>query len=457
MDFRVDHGPVVVPRRSTHGNNSMIDAKGWTAAPSGLESRRMERTSVTLAVVGAGNRGISYGRAAVASGRGRIVAVAEPDPVRRAAFAAEFGVPPAAVFDDWTELVGAGRLADAAIIATLDRLHVGPAVALLGQGWHVLLEKPMAPNEHDARRIADAATAAGTIFAVCHVLRYTPYTRALKRLLGDGRVGRVVSVQHLEPVGWWHQAHAFVRGNWRREDESGPMLLTKSCHDIDWLMDVVGQPVRRVSSFGGLSHLRPEQRPKGAADRCLDCAVEPECPYSAVRLYLGCLDDPEKRFWPLSTITHDLTEDGVRTALREGPYGRCVYACDNDVVDHQVVNLEFADGATAAFTMTAFARMAPRQTRIFGTHGSIEGDGVRLRLTDFRDGSVEVVDTATGHDGSAASGHGGGDAGLMADFLAAVAAGDPSLVGSNAAESLAGHLVVWAAERARRSGSVVTV
>jgi predicted dehydrogenase len=412
---------------------------------------------VTLAVVGAGNRGTGYARAAVAEGRARVVAVAEPDPVRRAAFIAEFAVPADGVFASWEELAAAGRIADAVIISTRDRLHTEPAVAFLGLGWHVLLEKPMAPDATESRQIAAAARAAGTVFGVCHVLRYTPYTKALKQILADGTIGRIVGVQHLEPVGWWHQAHSYVRGNWRRQDESGPMLLTKSCHDIDWLMYVVDRPVRRVASFGSLTHFRRENRPDGAADRCLDCAVESSCPYSAVRLYFGCLDSPERMFWPLSTITADLTEVGVRTALRDGPYGRCVYDCDNDVVDNQVVNLEFEGGVTASFTMTAFTPLEHRQTRIFGTHGSVEGDGVRLTITDFRDGSVRTVDTTAGLDGSAASGHGGGDAGLIDAFLAAVAAGDPSLISSNADDSLAGHLVVWAAEQARHSGEVVTV
>ncbi|MCQ0014647.1 Gfo/Idh/MocA family oxidoreductase [Actinomadura madurae] len=193
-----------------------------------------------------------------------------------------------------------------------------------------------------------------------------------------------MSVQHLEPVGWWHHAHSYVRGNWRRADESGPMLMTKSVHDVDWLIHVMGEIPARVSSFGRLSHFRPENRPSGAAARCVDCAVEPRCPYSATRLYLSCLGDPGREAWPLGAVTDDRTEEGVLRALREGPYGRCVYACDNDVVDHQVVNMEFPSGATGVFTMTAFSPAAQRQTRVFGTSGCLEGGrrahlGPRLR------------------------------------------------------------------------------
>lgn len=414
-------------------------------------------SEVTLALVGAGIRGRSYARHALAGGTGRVAALAEPDPERRAAAAEEFAVPPDRVYGDWTELAAAGRLADAAIVATQDRQHRGPAVALADLGYHVLLEKPMAPTEEEAAEITAAAERNGVMLAVCHVLRYTPYTRALKRLLDEGAIGRLVSVQHLEPVGWWHQAHSFVRGHWRRSDTSAPMLLTKSCHDIDWLVYLFGRAPRRVSSFGGLTHFRPESAPDGAGTRCTDCAVESTCPYSAKRLYLDCLADPDQHFWPLSVVTEDLTEAGVIEALRTGPYGRCVYACDNDVVDHQVVAMEFDDGATCSFTMSAFTPMGHRRTRLLGTHGYLDGDGVTLTRTDFRTGTETVVDTRVTTGSSAADGHGGGDEGLVDAFLAAVATGDPDHLTSDAATSLASHRVVWAAEQARTTATVVTL
>lgn len=407
--------------------------------------------SVSLLVVGAGIRGTAYARYAVDAGA-RIAAVAEPDPARRARFVREFA--PEYVFDGWERLADVDtRTADAAVVATQDRMHADPAVLLAGQGYHLLLEKPMAPTEDEAARIADAAVAAGVHVAVCHVLRYTPYTTVLKGLLDAGRIGRLVSVQHLEPVGWWHQAHAFVRGPWRSASESSPMLLAKSCHDIDWLLYLTGQPVRRISSFGGLAHFRPSERPAGAADRCLDCAVEPDCPYSAPRLYLGCLDDPDKLFWPLSMLTSDLTDGGVREALRTGPYGRCVYSGDNDVVDHQVVTMELADGATVSFTMTAFTPFEARKTRLFGTHGYVDGDGARLRVVDFRTGAEETIDVRE----DMSADHSDGDAALVRAFVEAVATDDGSLLRSDALTSLASHRAVWAAERARLDGTVVAL
>ncbi|MEU4580021.1 Gfo/Idh/MocA family protein [Nonomuraea sp. ATR24] len=403
---------------------------------------------VTLAVVGAGSRGSAYARHAVDSGLARVVAVADPVASRRDRF------PGAAPYGDWRELAALPRQADAVIIATQDRDHVEPAVRFAELGYDILLEKPMAVSEDDCRAIVAAAERSEAIFAVCHVLRYTPYTRALKALLDAGRIGEIVSVQHLEPVGWWHQAHSYVRGNWRRADESTFMLLAKSCHDLDWLVHLTGRQVRRVSSFGGLKHFRPENRPAGATARCLDCPAEPGCPYSARRIYLPLAGQDR---WPLSVLTDDVSEQGVLEALRTGPYGRCVYDCDNDVVDHQVVNMEFEGGATASFTMTGFTPAAHRQTRIFGTRGSIEGDGELLTVHDFVTGRAETVDTRATGDGTAAGGHGGGDEGLVRAFLAAVSSRDRTPILSSPGESLHSHLIAWAAERSRLDGETVTL
>jgi predicted dehydrogenase len=282
-------------------------------------------------------------------------------------------------------------------------------------------------------------------------MRYRPYTRLVKQLVDDGRIGEVVSVQHLEPVGHWHYAHSYVRGNWRRTDEASFMLLAKSGHDIDWLRHIVGKPIERVSSFGSLRHFTAENAPAGSADRCLDCAVEPTCPYSAPRLYLGMVR-AGRTGWPVSVLTDEVTEASVTAALREGPYGRCVYRSDNDVVDHQVVAMEFAGGTTATFTMTAFTPHVDRRTQLFGTRGFLDGDGTRVRLHDFVTGTTEVLEAPSeGLDAGA------GHAGLMTAFTRAVETGDATHILSGPAESLESHLAVFAAERARLSGTVERV
>ena len=410
----------------------------------------------TLLILGAGSRGQTYADYALNHpAQGQVVAVAEPDPVRRAAFAKRHRLPPERVFGDWQEALSRPRLADVAVIATQDADHVAPVEVAAERGYHLLLEKPMAPDEAGCRRIVSAAERCGVMLGVCHVLRYTAYTQALKAVLSAGTIGEIVSVEHLEPVGYWHQAHSFVRGHWRNAQLSSPMLLAKACHDLDWLRYIVGLPCLKVSSFGSLRHFRREAQPIGAAVRCLDCPpqIENVCPYSATRYYLGQLEAGHTD-WPLKVITSDLTLEGVTRALRDGPYGQCVYACDNDVVDHQVVNLEFAGGVTASFTMTAFTRARGRETRIFGTRGEIYGDSQTLEIHDFLTGETAVLDTALASDGSILSGHGGGDDALMQAFLAAVGQGNPALILSGPQETLESHLMVFAAERARIGGTV---
>ena len=408
-------------------------------------------TPVTMLVVGCGSRGTTYARYALAHpDRLRIIAVAEPREECRRCMAVEYGIPPENLFADWRELLNRPRCADAAMVATQDVLHAEPAIALMDRGYHLLLEKPMAPTAEACRRIAETAVRNRTIFGVCHVLRYMDYTRKLKELLDAGAVGDLVSIQHLEPLGYWHYAHSYVRGNWRNEALSSSMLLSKSCHDLDWLRYIFGVPCRRVSSFGSLKHFRPECRPPGAADHCLDCAVEGNCPYSAKRIYLRQVERSQSS-WIGAT-----TEADVLRGLRTLPYGRCVYACDNDVVDHQVVNMEFEGGRTATFTMTGFTRMGHRRTGIFGTRGEIYGDGSRIHVKDFLTDRTTVMELPA-TDGSIDGGHGGGDYRIMEAFVAAVATGDPGKILSGARESYETHLMVFAAETARHAGTVETI
>lgn len=414
---------------------------------------------VRLIVIGAGSRGAIYaGWARSHPDAATIVGVAEPRASHRESLAREHGLPADAVVADWRELASRPRFADGVVIATPDVQHAEPAVAFAELGYHLLLEKPMAPTPDECRTIVAAVERSGVLLAVGHVLRYTQYTGRIKAILAAGRIGTIVSLAHLEPVGYWHQAHSFVRGNWRDEARSAPMLLSKSSHDLDWIRYVLGEPCVQVSSFGSLMHFHPAARPPGAADRCLDCTVEPSCAYSAMKIYLGRIRAGETG-WPVDVLTSDLTEAGVTEALRTGPYGRCVYACDNDVVDHQVVAMRFASGATATFTMTGFTRQRDRETRIFGTRGELYGNGSTIQVHDFLTDRTETIDTAVVLDGTetAAAGHGGGDARLMAAFVAAIRTGDARPILSGPAESLESHLMVFAAEQARRDGRVVDV
>lgn len=408
---------------------------------------------VDIVIVGAGDRGRTYAAYALEHPeRARIIGVAEPREYYRTRMADEHDIPDEHVFEGWQEAARCSRFADAAVIATPDALHAGPAIAFANSGYHILLEKPMAPDPDSCRKITKAALDNEVIFSVGHVLRYTKYTQKLKEIVDSGRIGDIVDIQRLEPLGYWHHAHSFVRGNWRREEESSFMLLAKSCHDLDWIRYIVGRECKSVSSFGSLMHFKRENKPETAGSRCIDCRYEPNCPYSAKKIYFGCL----KRGitgWPVSVVVPEPTEENLLAALREGPYGRCVYECDNDVVDHQVVNLEFEGGSTASFTMAPFTRGRHRETRIFGTRGEIYGDGNRIQIHDFLEDVTDVVDTSAG--ANVLEGHGGGDYWLMDSFISAVAEKDSTRILSGAVESLKSHMLAFAAEESRRSRRVV--
>jgi predicted dehydrogenase len=413
---------------------------------------------VTAVIIGAGGRGMNYATFALAHpDRLKIVGVAEPREWNRAQMVSTYQIPAENVATDWHTLAARPRFADAVIIATQDSMHMEPAVAFANLGYAMLLEKPMAPNEEDCHRIIEAVKKNNILFGVCHVLRYTGYTQALKKVIASGAIGEIVNIQHLEPVGYWHQAHSFVRGNWRNEKESSFMLLAKSCHDLDWILYIMGEPCESISSFGSLKHFKKSEKPlkAGSAIRCLHCDYEPECPYSAKKIYLGRLSRGETG-WPVDVLHPEPTVETITRALEEGPYGRCVYECDNDVVDNQVVNMLFSGGRTANFTMTAFNKADHRQTRIFGTRGEIYGNGSTIKVFDFLTDTTTELDTEAS-DSSILGGHGGGDYGLMDHFVAAVCEKDSGMIQSGADESLLSHRMVFAAERARHENTVINI
>ena len=420
------------------------------------KTERKEMKKVKLIVIGAGSRGSGYAEfAKLHPERLEIVGVAEPRDFQRNHLVEEYRIDPEHVFTDWRQVIEKEKFADGVIIATQDHLHTEPAIACAEKGYHLLLEKPIAPTAEECRRIVAAVRKNGVMLAVCHVLRYTDYTRKLRGILDAGTIGETVSMQHIEEVGWWHQAHSFVRGAWRNEKESTFMLLAKSCHDIDWIRYIMGRKCRMVSSFGFLKHFRKEEKPAGSGMRCIECARERECPYSALRIYLDRSIRKQWFGWPTDVLTPVVTEENVLAALREGPYGRCVYECDNDVIDNQVVNMAFDGGETVSFLLTAFAK-GGRKTRIFGTKGEIYGDGSEIRIFDFLSEETTVVKTDSG-DGTILGGHGGGDYSLMDQFVRALAQNDPSQILAGAEDALESHLLVFTAEKARREHTVIQI
>lgn len=410
-------------------------------------------TPVTAVMCGAGVRGFyAYGPYAVQHpDELRFVAVAEPNPVRRERFAQAHGIPADRCFATWEELLAQGRIADAFFNMTQDQMHLASTLAAIDAGYDVLLEKPMAHRLVDNVALVQAAERAGRVLQVCHVLRYTPFFSTLHSLLAEGRLGDIVTVEHRENVAYWHMAHSFVRGNWGNTAASSPMLLAKCCHDLDILVWNMGRPVERLSSFGSLKHYRANQAPAGATTRCTDgCPAGDTCPFDARRLYL----DPERTGWPVTAITDDLSHEARLRALETGPYGRCVYRCDNDVVDHQVVSLELNDGTTVTLGMHGHAHEEGRTMRYDGTRATLRGKftysanliEIHDHLTN-RSERIEIPRTA--------GGHGGGDIGVVRSFVRALRGEERAL--TDARESLESHLLAFAAEEARLSGSIITM
>ncbi len=414
---------------------------------------------VSVAVLGAGARGrLTYGAYCLANARRvRVTAVAEPDPDRRELFAHEHAIPREGRFADWTDLLARGPATDGVIIATPDWTHVEPAIAALRLGRDVLLEKPVARNPAELDRLLAAARASTGRLTIAHPLRHAPLFEAIARLLREGRIGRLMTIDHVENIGYLHFAHSYVRGNWRRSDETAPMILTKACHDLDVLAWLAGGDWTQLSSFGSLSHFRSETAPAGAPARCTDgCPVQSTCAFDAVAFYLNPDTLPA---WK-TTVTPNQTESGIRHALATGPYGRCVYRSDNDVVDHQVAIIEFATGTTATLTVSAFTAEMTRSIRLMGSAGEIAGDLLSgaLTLTSFTPGSpdpaiIEPVEMA-------GDGHGGGDDRLLDAFVDGLevkrTGTRQSLEPGALAASVVGHVLAFAAEQSRVTGGAVT-
>nr|XP_034323400.1 putative oxidoreductase YteT isoform X3 [Crassostrea gigas] len=399
-------------------------------------------------------------------------------------------------FKDWREVVEKEKFADCVIICTQDKLHKEPTVAFAKKGYHILLEKPMATTEEDCRKIVRVCKENNVFLSVCHVLRYTPWVRKIKELIDSGAIGDVVNIQHLEPVGYWHFAHSYVRGNWHNESESSPSLLAKCCHDVDLVCHWMGErKCQRVSSFGHLSHFNKENKPKKAANRCLECPkeLESKCPYSAKKIYIEDGIKASNTGWPVFVLTAGPPDiENVTEALRTGPYGRCVYDMDNDVMSQQVVNMQFTGGATASLSMIGFTgSVCTREVNVFGTKGEIRyKDGnesvsqvdftTRRRCTYLFTVLIKVSNKSVGESlvtrdqevsvstifidkhkleskSGPLSGHGGGDQVLIESFVSAIYHKDFSKIHTGADETLASHLVVFAAEKARKENRVVTI
>jgi predicted dehydrogenase len=374
----------------------------------------------------------------------RIIAVAEPDSQKRMAMQEEHGIPSEYLFANWEESFAKLPPVEAVIIATQDKLHLGPILGAMKEDLHILCEKPIVPTLEGCYSVEKASANFSKVFMIAHVLKYTTFFSRIKALLDAGRIGRLIGIYLAENVGHIHISHSFVRGNWRNTAESSPMLLSKSCHDMDMLAWLAGSPCESLSSYGALNYFKAENAPKGAPKRCLDgCLHMNECPYYAGKIYLG-----EYTGWPVNVISQDLSLKGRIKALEEGPYGRCVFHCDNDVVDHQTVALRFTNGVNASFTMTGFTMITHRNITLFGTAGDITADmeEARIVIRDFSSRNTETISL-----GESLGGHSGGDEGFIGDFVNCVR-GTGGIARNAVKNSFESHYLAFAAEASRLEG-----
>lgn len=394
---------------------------------------------INVAVIGAGSRGNVYARYAETNPHAMaIVAVADPQKHLRDKMKNQYNIPKENVFETYDDFFAKGVIADALIIATQDDMHFDPCMKAMEVGYkYILLEKPISPSLEECIILDKTAKEKGVNIQVCHVLRYAPFYRKLKEVIDSGVIGDIVTINHTEGVQFEHQAHSFVRGDWRNSETSSPMILAKCCHDMDLLLFLTGLNCIELSSYGSNYLFREENAPKGSTNRCIeDCKVKATCPYNAMKIY------GDRENWKSKIAIEKKNYPDLATAMTEGEYGRCVYRCDNNVVDHQVVNLLMDNDVTAHLTMTAFQN--GRKTNIGGTMGEITAihETFTITVTDYRTKDVITYNVATNN-----SGHGGSDQCTVEDFVKTVKG--QSNGGTNISISLQSHALCHAAETSR--------
>lgn len=404
---------------------------------------------VRAILIGAGHRGTIYANYALENpDELKIVGLAEPNENRREAFKKKHELNDEYVFKEWKEMLAKNKFADGVIIATPDNMHTEPCLAALEKGYDILLEKPIAPTEEECRQILSKAIESNRIVAVCHVLRYSPYYRELKEVLDAGLIGKIISIQHMEPIEQVHMSHSYVRGKWHNSKATTPIILAKSSHDTDIIRWLVNSQVNDVHCFGNLNWFTTANAPEGSTERCTDgCAVEATCPYSALQIYLR----DRQRLYDFDLPKNKSNWDElILEKLKTTDYGRCVYRMDNDQPDHLTVNMLFKNGVTAAFSMEAHVSYEGRRTRIMGSQGDIAGNMETFIMTDFKTRKQTAWEMKTDP-------HGGGDHYLVKDWVQAVYQQDKTLLSSSIEVSIESHLMAFAAEKSRLNRTIEEV
>lgn len=411
---------------------------------------------IKIALIGAGNRGITYTN--LGKGYFDVVAVCDPDEKVRNFIKNTHSIKDEMCFESYDDFFKLGKVADAVIIATMDDLHLDPALKAIDLEYDMLLEKPVCPNVEDCVKIANAAKNKNVKILVCHVLRYTQFFSTIKNMINEGKVGDVQAIHHIECVGNIHQAHSFVRGNWHNENTSSCMILQKCCHDLDIIQYLTNKKCTKVSSFGSLAYFNEENAPEGAPLRCTDgCPYIEDCIYNAIDIYVKNIYNMSLK--TLATKGIKYSDEEMLEFLKTSDYGRCVYHCDNNVVDRQVVNLEFEGGAVATLSMNAFNHTG-RHIRVMGTMGEINGNmhTNTIEYFDFKTRKTTTYDLKSDEFTSTydkTAGHGGGDLGIVKSFYDYL--NDRADVDdlSEIGVSVENHLLAFAAEKSRTEGKII--
>ena len=430
----------------------------------------MENRPITAIIVGAGHRSFVYSELAKTNPEMlKIVGVADPNPIRRKKAMDYFGFKEDMCFENAEELAKKGKLADTVINGTMDEQHLETAVPLLDAGYDMLLEKPFAPNEEEMRQIVNCAKKNNSKVMICHVLRYTPFYYAIKERIVNGEIGDIINIQTTEHVSYHHLSTSYIRGKWANSDKCHTsMLLAKCCHDLDIIMWMMSETKpKQISSFGGKFQFKPENAPKEAGTICMkDCPLVDTCVYSTKRLYIDHPDRWAFYVWDALEGKKNITiEDKIALMKSDSPYARCIYKCDNNVVDHQSVLINFESGATGTHNMVGGSAEPRREIHIIGTKGEIFGNFEESKFTVLKidpspdahneECDVEEVDLrVTGDMVGAYGGHGGGDERLAADFVKFIRGEKPSLACTSIFDSVAGHLSVYLADKSRENGGM---
>ena len=403
---------------------------------------KMKQGRVTFSVVGLGGRASAYLSALqeLYPNEHQVVAVADPDPAKQARARNDYGLQDNQIFDTDLDLMEQPRLSDVAIVATQDKLHLRDIRGLLAKGYDLILEKPVATTLEELQEIAAVSKSfPDQMVAVCHVLRHTVFFGEIRRILESGRFGPVVSIQHNENIGYYHFAHSYVRGPWNNSETSGPLTLTKSCHDMDILLYLLENThCQQISSYGALSIFnRDHYDPATMAPMCVDCPQNESCAFSAPKLYSS---------GKIKSVVFDRSSvDKVRENLGTSPYGRCVYHCDNNVVDHQSTAIQFDNGVTATFSLSAFSAKVNRSLKIMCQFGEIRAieKPYLIETTDFRTDETTVTELDIRD-----RGHGGGDKAFVKDFMESYLHGVP--FNSTLEQAIESHAMALLAEESRK-------